>query len=64
MAEFTVHTRVEVVAETTVTAGSWADALVKAAALTVEQLVKPVGVSMFSDSAVPRLEAILIESDE
>ncbi|KKM60246.1 hypothetical protein LCGC14_1543730, partial [marine sediment metagenome] len=47
-----------------VTAGSWADALVKAAALTVEQLVKPVGVSMFSDSAVPRLEAILIESDE
>ncbi|KKM72353.1 hypothetical protein LCGC14_1421420 [marine sediment metagenome] len=60
MAEFTVHTRVEVVTETTVTASTWEDALAKAAALTVEQVVKPVGTSMFYDNAVPKLEAILI----
>ena len=63
MSEFTVHTSVWLVTETTVSADTWEDALVKAKALKVTQLVKPLVGNTFSDNGEPRLECIILDDE-
>ena len=63
MSEFTIHTRVEVVAETRVSADTWEEALQRAKNLPLDSLVKPVGIAHFADEGPRRLEALLAEDE-